>query len=234
MGEELWRQVDELGGVEPETRALLRQHGFRVGVTAANPPLALQQMLGAEPDFAYEPDAEQAKQSRGHRYVILSGGHAEIRTSPNFPSCTIDLPGGNGARTQTLHEVCCYYRLSPRKLQDGWVRLEFVPQIHYGQMRDNIVAEGPDLRYQRGQQTHTFYPQRFHLTLGTGEIALVTGEQNSEGTLGSLFFRGPAALQVPRDEMQPQDVDAPALSDPIQRMLVVRLAGLQSSLPHGA
>src|SRR5262249_41472371 len=46
LGPELWRYVDQVAAVDAEARGPLRRNGFRVGLVGANPPIALQKMLG--------------------------------------------------------------------------------------------------------------------------------------------------------------------------------------------
>lgn len=231
LGEKLWQHVDQLVAVESETRSLLRDSGFRVGVTASNPPAALQRMLGMKTDFAYEPEAEQAKRWAAHRCFILSGGQTDIPVSLVYPECSVDLLRDDELRPATLHNVTCSLKLSAKRLQEGWVGLEFLPLMHHGEELLRTVADGQDWRFQQGQQTEVFYRQRFQVKLTVGEIALITAEEKSQGKLGDLFFRGPSALQH-RGEEAEREVEPPQVSSPVQRMLIVRLSGLQGEGPH--
>src|SRR5262245_7424714 len=111
LGRELWDHVDEVGALEIEAREVLEFNGFRVGVVGANPPPALQKMLGMKADYAYEPEAERAKQVVGHRYFLQPGGQTEIQTSQLYPECTLSLHDRTGAVTRTLHDARCGYRV---------------------------------------------------------------------------------------------------------------------------
>jgi hypothetical protein len=214
LGPELWRHVDQIGSIEPEQRTLLRKNGFRVGVVASNPPLPLQRMLGLTSDFAYEPAAEKSKQLVGHRCVLRSGGQTDIQASPAYPECTFEITQGGESRRRTYENALCKYHVTAERLQDGWVQLDFVPTVHHGQEQLRRVVGDAGWQFHTAQRTETLYPQRFSLRLSVGEMAVVTADEEADGTLGRLFFLGP--------DDEPQ----------VQRLLVVRLAGMNDAEPH--
>jgi len=230
LGEDLWRNIDQVGAVDAETRAALRQNGFRAGTVGANPPIALQRMLGLQTDFAYEPEAEQTKQWVGRRCVLVSGSETDIQVSRPYPECTVDVSQGRQSQLRRFENAVCKFRIRAVRLQDGWARLEFMPQVHHGQeqLRPDVGAAGWEPQY--GQRTDSFFLQRFDVKLSIGEMAVVTADDGASGTLGQLFFRGPAALQAPQelDEAAAGEEAAPSSENdyPIQRLLVVRLAGM--------
>lgn len=228
LGDELWRYADEISVVETDQRAMMRENGFRVGVVGSNPPQALQCMLGLKSDFAYEPHAEKSKQLIGHRYVLRSGGHQTILASPVYPACTLDIPQGNETVHHSFENAQCKYRVTASTLQDGWVQLEFVPQLHHGDDRLRIgIGESGDWEQVAGQRTESLFPQKCTVRLSVGEMAVLTASDDAKGRLGELFFRGPAALSAlgeDRGAGEPLRADQPLA--PIQRVLVVRLAGM--------
>ena len=38
LGHALWKEVDQIGALDPAVRDVLRKNGFKVGVTASDPP----------------------------------------------------------------------------------------------------------------------------------------------------------------------------------------------------
>jgi len=236
LGEQLWRYVDQVGPVDAETRTRLRQNGFRVGVVGTNPPLALQRMLGLTSDFAREPDAEQTKQLSARRVFLVSGNDTEVQVSTLYPECTVSLPADGRPEPRRFENAICKYRIRAFRVQDGWARLEFTPLINHGddQLR-HTVGEQMHWQYQSGQLTEWFRAQRFTIELKTGDMAILTAEDEAPATLGQLFFRGPAALgrSHEQDTVTPLD-DQPAPPEPeypIQRLLVIRLAGMDCLEP---
>lgn len=229
LGRELWQHVDEVAAMDAEVRGLVRQNGLRVGIVGANPPAALQRMLGLKSDFTYEPDAEQAKQLVGRRFFLVSGGETDIQISQPYPECTLNLVAGDSPASLQFENAVCRFRVRATRLQDGWAQLEFAPQVQYGEGRQQYVVGEAGWRFQSGQQTETFLRQRFEVRLGTGDMAVITAEDDAPGTLGQLFFRGPTALRPPRDtekETADDGQSAPPPDHPIQRLLIVRLAGM--------
>jgi hypothetical protein len=229
LGRELWQHVDEVAAMDAETRRLIRQNGLRVGIVGSNPPLALQRMLGLRSDFTYEPDAEQAKQLTGRRFFLLSGGETDVQISQSYPECMVSLRAEEAPAPLRFQNAVCKFRVRATRLQDGWARLEFVPQVLHGDGQQRYVAGEEGWRFQSGQQTATFFQQRFDVKLGMGDMAVITADDEAPGTLGQLFFRGPAALRPPPDpENAPADGEpaAPPTEYAVQRLLIVRLAGM--------
>ena len=230
LGRELWQHVDEVAAMDAEGRRLLRQNGLRVGIVGANPPVALQRMLGLKSDFTYEPDAEQAKQLVGRHLFLVSGGETDIQISQPYPECALRLVTEEAPAPLRFQNAVCHFRVRATRLQDGWAQLEFVPQVQHGDDQHRYVVGEAGWRYQTGRETESFFRQRFEVKLGTGDMAVITSEDDSPGSLGQLFFRGPSALRPPHgpesetaDREQPPP---PAPDNPIQRLLIVRLVGI--------
>jgi hypothetical protein len=232
LGRELWQHVDEVAAMEADARRLLRQNGLRVGIVGSNPPVPLQRMLGLKSDFTYEPDAEQAKQLVGRRFFLLSGGETDIQVSQPYPECTLNLQAEDSPEPLRFENAVCKFRVRATRLQDGWARLEFVPQVQHGYNQQSYTIADAGWRFQNGQETNTLFRQRFEIKLGTGDMAVITAEDDAAGTLGQLFFRGPAALRPPpnpeKEPKEPQEGEqaVPPPDYPIQRLLIVRLAGV--------
>lgn len=227
LGEELWANVDQIASITLEHREILRKNGFRVGVAASNPPIALQQMLRERADFVYEPEAEQVKGLVPHRSVIPSGGKTDVQTSRMYPECSIELSSANDSVRRSYANVVCKYRITATRIQDGWAKLDFVPQIHHGDEQLRPTAESGGWIPQTKQNVRTFFDERFDVKLSIGEMALVTVADEAPGTLGELFFRGPQALYQPNNLEEADAIFSGRQELPsAQRLLVVRLAGV--------
>jgi hypothetical protein len=216
MGELLWRRVDQIQSLEPETRAALSNNGFRVGVAGSNPPRALQQMLGLKSDFKYEPTAEQLKQLQGHRFFVPPEGEIRVVASPVQATCEFSVERGGQLQRLTFENAQCQFKVTAEHIQPGWVRLEFLPQVAYGREYLRRTADESGWRFETAPRVQTFLQQRFSLSLAQGEMALITAAPGAQQNLGSRFFLG-AADEASEDQAE----SAPQ----IQRLLVVRLAG---------
>lgn len=208
LGTELWKHVDEVASLSSDTRGMLRQNGLRVGVVGSHPPEALQTMLGLRSDYAYEPAAEQAKLLVGHKSVVRSGGETEIQTSPEYERCTISCVADSGARSREYELARCLFRVTSTRIEDGWVRLDFVPQVQFGPEQLRHVAGDGGWQFSNTQKSDVLFTQRFSLTIGTGEMVVITMRDEPPGSLGRVFFAGP--------EEHPQ----------VQRVLLVRLGDM--------
>lgn len=211
LGPALWREVDQIGALPPRTRSTLQRNGFRIGHVSSNPPEALQTLLGMVSEIT-DADADSQNLLKGRRLVVQSGKETEVQTSPPLESCTIKLPEDEESE-RTFANARCVFSVRAVRLQDGWVRVDFLPEVHHGEsvLRRQAAETGWILK--GGQQVLAREAQKFSITLGVGEFAVITAEDGLEGTLGDSFFRT-------------RDGDTKR-----QRLLVVRLADMGRADP---
>ena len=218
LGEALWKDVDQILNLEPEAQRDLERNGFRIGVAGSHPPEALQTLLELKSDFSDVPESDlaAAKKLRGNRVFVRPGTPTEIQVSPIYPACDLTLYRSHKSETGEAKQypnARCLYRVSAHRVQEGWARLEFVPEIQYGNaaMRPN---PGPqDWELVNSQQVEKLHAQRFNVMLNVGEMALVTARDNLPGTVGHRFFVGPDG------------------ADDVQRLLLVRLVHIGNPQP---
>lgn len=208
LGEVLWRDVDQILGLDPELARDLEKNGFRVGVVASQPPVALQSILGLRSD-APEPGATAAPQISGNRLFIRSGTTSEIIVSPTYPSCDMTLwPSylSEQGDVKLFQNARCQFRVTATRAQEGWARLEFVPEVQHGEERMRPNAGQQDWQLLASQEAEKLFNQRFTVMLNVGEMALITCQDHAPHTAGHRFFTGPEG------------------EDEVQRLLLVRLA----------
>lgn len=216
LGRQLWDCVDQVQSLDPETRLTLQHNGFRLGVVGTNPPHALQKLLGEKPDFQYEAVAENAKQLAGHRFFVNSGGNMRIVAGPVLETCELTVDRDGEEQTLALNDAECRFKVAVDQEQPGWVRLEFVPQVYHGPHQLRRTADESGWRFEDSQRAETFFPQRFVLTLGRGEMAIISSDGQAGGRLGHRFFTGPGINSQREGNEDAMDVE---------RLLIVRLAG---------
>lgn len=218
MGDVLWQDVDTiLNNLEAQEQRDLVRNGFRIGNVGSHPPAALQQLLEirAKPKEGEITDVLDSDQRlQGNRIIVGSGSETQIQLNDvpyeNFGFKQFASQNARDPVLRNLRGVRCVYRVSVRREQPGWARLEFVPEIHHGneQLRPTASADQWELKSQANIEK--LYGQRFTLLLNTGDMALVTGRPDLPDTIGQRFFCGPSG------------------SDGVQRMLIVRLARVSS------
>ena len=202
----VWQELDQIGALPPATRALLIDHGFRVGQTGASPPPALQTLLGLTEEITSN-DADEERLMRGRRMGLRSGQETELLTNDSVAQCQMKFLSNGQEDVLDYQQARCIFRLKPVRQQDGWVRLDFTPEVHHGdaRMRPTPNDEGWALR--GGQKVDARHALKFSVTLSTGEFVVVGCDQSSKDTPGSRFFK--------RETEKAGEV---------QRLLVVRVA----------
>jgi len=202
----LWRAVNQAAG-PLSTHARLRGEGIQYGVSPSSAPPALQALifrgLGSTP----------TKTTSVRNVPLINGSSAPIHVGTLPKSCVIPSSGKKGVGALTVDQGECTFKVAAERLQEGWVKLAFLPQILHGSER---------IRFEPGEQTwenknsrliESYYDQEFSLELNTGEFVVIGLAEDRPGTLGHLFFRS---------------------GDPqsrFQRVMIVRLAGMQSVKP---
>lgn len=213
LGDFLWKEVDTNLNMEPGEQRDLQRNGFQVGVAGAHPPVALQQLLEMrakpiEGEIATVQDDDQ--RLHGSRFYRRSGEEVEIQINDTpHVGLKFNLFANHGSKDPTVKEFVdarCKYRVTVKREQRGWARLDFIPEVHYGvdQLRPAPGANDWELKSQ--SNIDKLLPQRFTVILNTGDMVLVTGNPTASGTVGHRFFTGPEG------------------QDGVQRMLIIRLA----------
>ena len=199
LGAALWDELDQIGALSSVKRQALAEQGFRVGRAGANPPRTLQTLMGLATEVAYDDE----KRLVGRRVVLPSGAETEIGISSPHPERTIACPA-----PRAFQNVRGVFRLEAKQLQDGWARIELLPEIHHGRMVSRPTAIRGGWQLQTSQEIERLYALQFSLDLNVGEMVVITGTPEPADSPGRHFFHGAGD-----DER-------------IQRVLIVRLADL--------
>lgn len=224
LGSQLWDEVDQIGSLPPEERQAIVEAGFRVGRVGANPPLALQKLMGLSTDLG----ADEEKRLVGRRVVLPSGAETEINTGVAHAQSFVTIPLAEGLEQKTFENVRGVFRMKARQLQEGWARIEFLPEIHHGQLSNRALSFQGDWQVRTTQAVAKLYRQKFSLDLNLGEMVIITGEVEPKDSVGSHFFYSPEFTDtLAKAAQNPEETPAPSVTpNGIQRLLIVRLADL--------
>jgi hypothetical protein len=204
----LWKEVDQIGALDSKTRRTLEDNGIRIGFTGPNPPRILQKML--EVDAAWREERSDGRLGTSARSItVVPGEPTHLLTGPAYAECKIDIPRASGRETMTFQNATSVLRIESETLEKGWVKLHFIPEIHYGTQATRRVATDSGWQFTNSQKIETVYSQQFSLTLNKGDVALLTATKPSPGKLGHAMFIGDGN------------------DDQIQRMVVIRLADIR-------
>jgi hypothetical protein len=200
LGPALWSELDEISTLDGKTLTTLHENGVRFGIASSNPPRSLMAAIEI---------AEQANSYSGRRYAQQSGQEMTINAWGEYPSCRITIPGDGGTIVQEYKYANCTFRVIPTRLQDGWVRIEFIPEIHHGEMKMRKLPGEQNWKHLPSQLVDPLYGQRFSVELNVGELVVLSAAGDDPQSVGHHFFRGGTT------------------DSKLQRLLIVRVADMQ-------
>ena len=188
LGQTLWREVDQIAAIPAETRELLHQNGFQIGHSGSNPPMAVQTLLGLVSD-AGSSDNASGKLMVGVRKRLPPGLETELQASDTVDHCQMKIVEKPRTKSHDYEQVRCMFRLKSARLRDGWIRIDFQPEVHYGEYRVRHTATDQGWAYQNRQNIDVRHAQHFSLTMNVGEIAIITAAPDHPDSMGEKFFR---------------------------------------------
>lgn len=189
LGNSLWNELDQVSTLDASVLTALRRNGFRFGVAGSDPPRNLQAALGRTSrtqSFADTPDFRVT----GGRYSHRSGEHHLFTTWPAYDACEIEIDQA-GKKSPSAYETArCLFRVTPKRLQDGWVRVEFTPEVHHGENKMRHQAGNQQFELMPSQLIDPFYDQTFSVELNLGEMVVISADGDNPASLGHHFFCG--------------------------------------------
>jgi hypothetical protein len=207
LGKTLWNDIDQVAGFESSELDSVKQLGILIGNAGSNPCPALERMLRDSADPIDAADAKNCLKLHKQTFCVRNSEASSIETNA-VEHCTLDLPLFTGPREKKYDKFKSILRLTALRLQDGWAKLEFAPEIHHGVERVRPMVVNGDWQQKESQEVDTL-PQRFSLKLHVGEIAVMTAAPASPRSFGHHAF-----------------IRENAEKGSVQRLLVVRLSNM--------
>ena len=212
----LWAEIDEQHFPAGLRRRLVR-NGFRAGLVGGQIPVGLSQLLelGDKPvpsgasnqtnlgDFSSEP-----RVLRRH-LQLRAGRRSEIVTSGVHDELPVLIADPDGLRGQTYSKAQGVLAVKAFSERDGRVRLDLVPELHYGESQQRYVGTQGALRLEAGRPRRAFDPMAVSATLAPGHMLVLSSLPSRPGSLGHHFFTQESGGQLE------------------QKLLVIRLAQTQ-------
>ena len=208
LGSVLWSQLDQVSTLPAATVAAMQRNGFKFGVAPIDPPRALQAALGMTGEMVPRDDS-QAYRFNGHRFARRSGEDFTIDAWSGYPHCEIHVKQDAATETKTYDNARCVFRVQVDRVQDGWAKLKFTPEIHHGEMRLRREADEQGWKNSSSQEIDPQFGQHFEVDLNLGEMVVLGADGDDPQSLGRHFFQGGAT------------------DSKLQRLLIVRLADMQ-------
>ncbi|REJ95288.1 MAG: hypothetical protein DWQ34_06160 [Planctomycetota bacterium] len=182
VGEALWSGIAEGGGIDAQTSVRLRKAGFRCGLTPSNPPRQIRAIVSDKET------GSAAQKTRYQEFTLLSGDSAELEAAVYDAPVEFQTPALQGESTRRYDSARCVLRVSAQRDQEGWVRLQVLPEIHHGESQVRRVASDQQWTFKKAQQIDELYEQRIDLQMNLGEILVLGAGRGEPDSIGSLFF----------------------------------------------
>ncbi|MBX3436381.1 MAG: hypothetical protein KF861_02750 [Planctomycetaceae bacterium] len=198
LGSRMWSELVTVSTLDPSTATALRRNGFRFGVAGSEPPQNLAAAMGVT-----------GGKYNYHRYSQRSGEEMTIEAWPAYATCDIDIDAAGQSRKKSYEQARCMFRVTPERLQDGWVKLSFIPEIHHGDLKIRPIPGNQGWEQMPSQLIEPLFDQRFSVELNLGEMIVLSADGDNAQSVGHHFFRGGTS------------------ENKLQRVLMVRAVGMK-------
>ena len=192
----LWQELDEQH-FPPEVRRELGQRGFRVGLTGGQVPVVLSRLLdlkgkaapGAKGTATCLETVDSESGVLRRHMPLRTGRRGEIhasRTYEKVPVLATDASGHLGGRDYPQAVGVLAVKAYPES--DGRVRLDVVPELQYGNVKQHWVGDRGMLRLEAGKDRLPFDELAFSAKLTPGHMLVIGSLPNRIGSLGHYFL----------------------------------------------
>ncbi len=214
----VWEELDESGLMSPDIRQRLNDSGFRIGVAGSATPWALQSLARDAVMVRRSTDEQSSAQSTlsmnqtalGPEFSLMQKGKCFLEIQSQLDLQRIPL--SQIAELASLRDrtgLRCVFEISVTELNDDWVLLSVLPQIHTGTATHRLSTDGMSEQLPVRQNLISLYEQQFTVKLLTGEVAVVGWHESADWKPGRLFF-------------QPESGSSAS-----ERLLMIRMAGIE-------
>lgn len=205
INQELWGIADEQV-IAIERKPQLEDNGLRIGQMGGIPPAGLQALLLSERSCA------------NPRRIQLRAGHpTTLKLGPTLTQCQFQVHEDGRQRNVALEQAQCTLQVTPTLTPNGRTRLQFTPQVQYGEKSrlPKAVVDPAGVStwvIQEEQPAETFSQLSWEVTLEPNEYVIIGARYDRPDTLGSQCFicKEPPA--------------------PAQRLLVIRTSRMRNDV----
>lgn len=191
----IWNNVTEMSFSE-QTRRQLRLNGFRFGLLASGQVSHLLDLLKiADPQSGAKIDAwdEMIKFAKDEnvmgRYVeLLPGQPTEALASDIYNELTVLQNTGDGIGGESYSQAQCVFRITSTPRPDGAIDLTILPEIQYGQSKQQYLYEQGMVKLEYGRCKKTFDQLQLKTKLRPGEMVVLSCLPDQKASLGANFF----------------------------------------------
>jgi len=192
LNQTIWSDIDEQQ-LPLAVRQRLFESGLRAGVIGAQLPPALARLLAAAEErpanaIAAAARLEEAPPVSRQQMQLHSGWRGEIISSSTYQELPLLTCEDGRLSGQTYLQAQGVLQAKAEAVGEGRVRLSIVPELQFGQMRQQWAVEDGRLVGQQGRSKRAFDRLAFETTLASGEMLVLTSIPQRSGTLGAYLF----------------------------------------------
>jgi hypothetical protein len=190
LDDELWGEVDEQH-LPVDTRRRLAANGFRSGLVGSPLPVSLRRLLDEQQDNAAlrlsqgDPVLDELKLLQ--RKQLGAGRKGDVVTSQTLDQISVLRMEEGRLVGRTYDQAQCHFALRSYPQGDGRVRVELVPEVHHGPIRQRYVGDQRALRLDASKGKEEFEDLRLETLLSPGQTLIVSCTPDVKG-LGRPFF----------------------------------------------
>ena len=191
----LWDEIDEQR-LPGELRQCLARNGFRAGVVGGRMPLALARMLELSGKPAPSGECQQVRLEQLETTPTVVRRHLQIRDGQRREILASDVCEQRDVLLCTEDGVCGrsypdaqgVLAVEAHAEPDGRVRLELVPELHYGKHVPRYVGQQYAFRMETSRSRQAFDDLALSVTLTAEEMLVISGLPDRLSSLGHHFF----------------------------------------------
>ena len=103
-------------------------------------------------------------------------------------ACQVVIVQGDQSKRHEYQNARSLFRMKSERLQEGWVRIDFQPEIHHGEHRVRHTPTDEGWAYRSRQNVDAKHAHQFSLTMNVGEVAIITAAPDQPESMGQFFF----------------------------------------------
>lgn len=191
----LWDELDEMH-LSAEQRERLVRNGFRVGLVGGQIPVGLSRLLelkdkpppGAGSLQTSVTDWEQEPRVVRRHMQMRPGARTEIVASDIADEMSVLLSDGPALEGEIFQAAQAVLAAKAFPQSDGQVRVQLVPEVHYGESKMRYVNTLGAIRIEPGRSRRTFDRLAIDAVLAPGHMLVLGTVSDRPGSLGYRFF----------------------------------------------
>lgn len=183
-------------------RRKLDENGLRVTVVSSANSMRIQELLrpiqlkpewfsGQQQELAQAGKLPEISRLKTHRHVEKKRGESlHVKTSPIQSSVSWCIYDGQRQDRDAATTAQGQMKITGWPQVDGTVRLDFVPEIHYGENLSRVGVNGKDLAVEQRREIKPLQSLAFSINVRMGETVVVAPTETFERSGKLLFCTG--------------------------------------------